>query len=142
MKAAVRPYENRDFPGSLRLLQGSPDGNETIERLMVLLTDEGSVAMVAEDGGSLVGIAAGRAAGGTGWIGVVVADDDETQAQARRRRRGRFSPIAASSASSSWRRKGRCLERRGYATGGAPRLRARAPGCELARCGRAGSAAG
>ena len=47
----------------------------------MLLTDEGAVAMVAEDGGSLVGIAAGAAAGGTGWIGVVVADDDETQAR-------------------------------------------------------------
>jgi hypothetical protein len=81
MKAAIRAYENRDFPGSLRLLQASPHGSETIERLMVLLTDEGSVAMVAEDGGSLVGIAAGAAAGGTGWIGVVVADDDETQAR-------------------------------------------------------------
>ena len=89
MKAAIRAYENRDFPGSLRLLQRSPHGGETIERLMVLLTDESAVAMVAEDGGSLVGIAAGAAAGGTGWIGVVVADDDETQAQARRRSRGR-----------------------------------------------------
>ena len=82
MKAAIRAYENRDFPGSLRLLQARPDGGETIERLMVLLTDESAVATVAEDGGSLVGIAAGAAAGGTGWIGVVVADDDETQAQA------------------------------------------------------------
>ena len=81
MKAAIRAYENRDFPGSLRLLQASAHGSETIERLMVLLTDESSIAMVAEDGGSLVGIAAGAAAGGTGWIGVVVADDDETQAR-------------------------------------------------------------
>ena len=47
----------------------------------MLLTDESAVAMVAEDGGSLVGIAAGAAAGGTGWIGVVVADDDETLAR-------------------------------------------------------------
>ena len=47
----------------------------------MLLTDESAVAMVAEDGGSLAGIAAGAAAGGTGWIGVVVADDDETQAR-------------------------------------------------------------
>ena len=81
MKAAIRAYENRDFPGSLRLLQASAHGSDTIERLMVLLTDEGSVAMVAEDGGALVGIAAGAAAGGTGWIGVVVAGDDETQAR-------------------------------------------------------------
>ena len=81
MKAAIRAYENRDFPGSLRLLQASAEGGETIERLLVLLTDESAVAMVAEDGGSLVGIAAGAAAGGTGWIGVVVADDDETQAR-------------------------------------------------------------
>ena len=69
MKAAIRAYENRDFPGSLRLLQASPHGSETIERLMVLLTDEGSVAMVAEDGGSLVGIAAGAAAGGPAGSG-------------------------------------------------------------------------
>ena len=81
MKAAIRAYENRDFPGSLRLLQASAEGGETIERLLVLLTDESAVAMVAEDGGSLAGIAAGAAAGGTGWIGVVVADDDETQAR-------------------------------------------------------------
>ena len=81
MKAAIRAYENRDFPGSLRLLQSSAEGGETIERLLVLLTDESAVAMVAEDGGSLAGIAAGAAAGGTGWIGVVVAEDDETQAR-------------------------------------------------------------
>ena len=81
MKAAIRAYENRDFPGSLRLLQSSAEGGETIERLLVLLTDESTVAMVAEDGGSLAGIAAGAAAGGTGWIGVVVAEDDETQAR-------------------------------------------------------------
>ena len=81
MKAAIRAYENRDFPGSLRLLQSSAEGGETIERLLVLLTDESAVAMVAEDGGSLAGIAGGAAAGGTGWIGVVVAEDDETQAR-------------------------------------------------------------
>ena len=81
MKAAIRAYENRDFPGTLRLLQASAHGGETIERLLVLLTDESGVAMVAEDGGSLVGISAGAAAGGTGWIGVVVADDDETLAR-------------------------------------------------------------
>ena len=81
MKAAIRAYENRDFPGSLRLLQASAEAGETIERLLALLTDEGAVSMVAEDGGSLVGIAAGAAAGGTGWIGVVVADDDETLAR-------------------------------------------------------------
>jgi MoxR-like ATPase len=81
MKAAIRAYENRDFPGSLRLLQSSAESGETIERLLVLLTDESAVAMVAEDGGSLAGIAAGAAAGGTGWIGVVVAEDDETQAR-------------------------------------------------------------
>ena len=81
MKAAIRAYENRDFPGSLRLMQASAEGGETIERLLALLTDEGAVSMVAEDGGSLVGIAAGAAAGGTGWIGVVVADDDETLAR-------------------------------------------------------------
>ena len=57
------------------------EGGETIERLLALLTDESAVAMVAEDGGALVGIAAGAAAGGTGWIGVVVADDDETLAR-------------------------------------------------------------
>ena len=81
MKAAIRAYENRDFPGSAAAAAGSAEGGETIERLLVLLTDESAVAMVAEDGGSLVGIAAGAAAGGTGWIGVVVADDDETQAR-------------------------------------------------------------
>jgi len=34
MKAAIRAYENRDFPGSLRLLQSSAEGGETIERLL------------------------------------------------------------------------------------------------------------
>ena len=117
MKAAVRTYENRDFPGSLRLLQASAHGSETIERLMVLLTDESSVAMVAEDGGSLVGIAAGAAAGGTGWIGVVVAGDDETFARL-------VDAVEAVLADRGVKRvvvvaqEGSTLARRGYATAG------------------------
>ena len=78
MKAAVRPYEARDFPAALTLVQRSADGAATIERLMLLLATEGTVAIIAEDGGSLVGIAVGAAAGGTGWVAGVVASDDET----------------------------------------------------------------
>ena len=92
--------------------------------------------MVAEDGGSLVGIAAGAAAGGTGWIGVVVAADDETQArlvdavEAVLADRGVKRVVVVAQEGSS-------LARRGYTTAGLARLRARAVGRELARSGGA-----
>src|SRR5262245_3855169 len=78
MKAAIRPYETRDFPAALSLVQGPPDGRETIERLMPLLATEGTVSVVAEDGGTIVGIAVGVAAGGTGWVAGVVSNGEDT----------------------------------------------------------------
>ena len=80
-ESAIRAYENRDFPGSLRLLQSSAEGGETIERLLALLTDESAVAMVAEDGGSLVGIAAGAARAAPAGSASSSPSDDETQAR-------------------------------------------------------------
>ena len=73
--------------------------------------------MVAEDGGSLAGIAAGAAAGGTGWIGVVVAERRRDAGEARRRGRGRARRPRREA------RRGRgagrlTLARRGYTTAG------------------------
>jgi transitional endoplasmic reticulum ATPase len=81
MKAAVRSYEARDFPGVLTLLQRSEEGAQTVERLLPLLASEDSVAVVAEAGGVLAGVAAGVAAGETGWVGGVVAADQEIVAR-------------------------------------------------------------
>ena len=90
MRIAVRPYEARDFPGALSLVQRSDDGAETIKRLMPLLTDDGAPAGVAEDGQELVGLAVGAAAGGTGWIlGAATAGRGHARAP---RRRGRSGP--------------------------------------------------
>jgi transitional endoplasmic reticulum ATPase len=78
MKPTIRPYAQRDFPAALELVLKSGREGESADRVLQLLADAEAVVAVAESDGAIVGLAAGAAAGGTGWVTGIVGGDEET----------------------------------------------------------------
>jgi transitional endoplasmic reticulum ATPase len=76
MRPAIRPYEPRDLPAALDLVQSLAP--EAVDRLLPLLGDSTAVVVVAESDTALSGVVAGAAAGGSAWISGVVAAEEET----------------------------------------------------------------
>ena len=75
MKAAVRPYETRDFPAALALLQRSGGAVATIERLMPLLDGRGRGRRRGRERWRARRHRGRRAAGGTGGRGDSIAPE-------------------------------------------------------------------
>jgi transitional endoplasmic reticulum ATPase len=81
MRPSIRPYQSRDLPDALQLVQSQGKGRGTVDRVLPLLADDAAVIAVAEEDDTIVGLAAAAAAGSTGWVSGVVAADDETFAR-------------------------------------------------------------
>ena len=81
MRATVRPYRLSDFSRVVRLWQASPDAWPGSDASLRLLAGDDVIAVVAEQGDALVGVALASAAGGVGLILRVDADGRETNEQ-------------------------------------------------------------
>ena len=117
MKAAVRPYETRDFPAALALLQRSAGAVAAIERLMPLLDGRRCRCSRGRERRLARGIAAGAPGGGTGWVVAVGPGDEDTLARLVETVETELGDRGVKR-SSCWRDAGAALERRGYASAG------------------------
>ena len=68
MKTVVRPYRSEDFAHVLRLWEAGGVAWPGTDAAMRLLLDPGTIGLIAEDNGRVVGCGLGAVAGGVGWI--------------------------------------------------------------------------
>ena len=80
MQAAVRTYRPDDLAAVLRLLEADGDAWPGTDAAARLLTD-GGIAVVADQGATVVGCAVGAVVGGVGWIWRTAAASDDVQSR-------------------------------------------------------------
>jgi len=90
VSAVVRPYRDRDLAALLqlwaRIEQAQSDTDLlTVDDGMNLLHVNGSICVVADDEGSISGLALGMAAGAIGWILRVVVAPEDSESDITRR---------------------------------------------------------